>query len=110
MNDATLTWAAAASGVPTGYVVTWSINGSALPSVTVPQTAAQDTSGYSQDFISATGRTPAPGDTIGATVQAVDATGKYLPSAVVTSTPASVTVPAAPVQLGPPVNVVLALS
>jgi hypothetical protein len=111
MNDATLTFSANnATGTPTGYLVVWSQNGTALPPVTIPQTAAQDASGYTSDFTSATGVTPAPSDTLGATVQAIDSANSAINSVVVPSTPATVTVPAVTPQLSPPANVALALS
>lgn len=111
MNDATVTWGGNnATGVPTGYLVQWFQNGKALPPVTVPQTAAQDAAGYSSDFTSATGITPAPGDTIAVTVQEVSSVTSSINGVATASTPASVQIPTAPVQLSTPSNVVLALS
>jgi hypothetical protein len=110
MNDATLTWTKSLTGTPTSYSVIWTQNGTALPAVSTPASAGADTSGYSQDFATANPTvTVNPGDVIGATVQAIDATNS-LSSAVTPSVPANVTIPATPVAPGIPQNVVLALS
>jgi len=109
MNDATVSWTKSLTGTPTQYAVVWSQNGTALPPVTYPVTAANDASGYTSDFETATGKTTSPGDVLAVTVQAID-TVNNLSSAIVTSTPSSVTVPTAPVAPGSPQNVTLALS
>ena len=114
MLDATLTWDAATTGpttgVPTGYVVVWTYNGAAQTPVTVPANAAQDASGYSLDFGTTNPTlTVKAGDTIGATVQTIDAANNLL-GPVVPSTPTSVTEPTTPVAPGPALNVVLTLS
>jgi hypothetical protein len=109
MNDATLTWNKSLTGSPTGYIVIWTVNGTAKPPVTVPATNAGDLVGYSLDAANSLGVTFNPGDAIGATVQATDAINN-LQSAVVPSSPASVTIPTAPVAPGDPQNVALALS
>ena len=110
MNDATVSWSASLAGTPTGYVVQWSQNGTPIPPNTVAANSAQDTSGYSQDFATANPLVAVnPGDVIGVTVQAVDATNN-LSSSAVPSTPPTVTEPTAPVAPGDPQNVTLVLS
>jgi hypothetical protein len=113
MNDAILSWQkqTVAGATPTGYVVNWTYNGTALAPQTVPVTAAGDASGYSLDFATANPTvTVSPGDVIGATIDTVDATNN-LQSAAVPSVPATVTEPAAPpVAPGPPQNVTLVLA
>lgn len=108
--DASLSWQASAAGTPTSYTVVWSHNGTAQPPITVPATAAQDASGYSQDFASANPTiTVAAGDVIGATVTAVDGVHS-LSSAVQPSTPPTVTEPTEPVPPSVPLNVTLVLA
>ncbi len=110
MNDATVTWTMTTTGTPTGYSVVWTRNGTALPAILVPATAAQDAAGYSLDFVtSEPAITVAPGDVIGATVQALDAVNG-LSGPITPSVPATVTIPATPVAPGAPGNVVLALA
>jgi hypothetical protein len=110
MNDAIVSWSKALTGAITGYAVVWTQNGNPLPAVVVPATAQQDAQGYSSDFTTATGVTPKPGDVLGASVATLDATDS-LESAVVASTPATVTIPLPPpVAPGVPQNVTLALS
>lgn len=106
MNDATLSWQPSPVGIPTGFVVVWTHNAVALPGVAVPFVAGQ--AEYSVKFSVTTGSPSKPGDTIGATVQAVDSTGKFLSGNAVSSTPPTVTEPLTP--LGDPANVVLVLS
>lgn len=108
MNDATLSWSKSATGTPTSYQVTWTYNGTAQSPYKVPASAAQDASGYSQDFATANPTlTARAGDVIGATVQALDETNG-LSSGVVTAS--SVTIPTTPVAPGDPQNVQLVLS
>lgn len=110
MNDATLTWTKSLTGTPTSYSVVWTQNGVALPAVPTPVSASSDVTGYSQDFATANPTvTLAPGDVVGATITAVDATNN-LSSAATPSVPATVTLPVSPVAPGVPQNVVLALS
>jgi hypothetical protein len=110
--DATLAWQASPSDNVNSYLVTFTYNGAAQPSVSVPRTAAQDSGGYTLDFATSNpSLTVAAGDVIGAWIVAVD-TADNLTSAAVT--PPSVTEPtppppppAAPL---PPQNVTLTLS
>lgn len=108
MAQPTLTWGASPSSDVTQYSITWTQNGTALPVVIVPQTAAQDASGYSS-AISAV--SPAPvlkaGDTIGASIVATD-TNSGLSSSPVT--PAAIVIPVVPVPPQPPQNVVLSMA
>lgn len=108
--DATLSWDASATGTPTSYAVIWTYNGTAQAPISVTQNAAQDASGYSLDFASSNPTiTVKAGDVIGASVQAIDATNS-LSSAVVISTPPTVTEPTTPVAPSVPQNVTLALA
>ncbi len=109
MNDATVSWTKSLTGTPTGYSVVWTVNGTANPAITVPATNASDIGGYSLDAANSLGVTFNPGDSIGATVQAVDAINN-LNSAIVPSSPATVTIPTTPVAPGDPQNVALVLS
>lgn len=114
MNDATLSWQASATGMPTAYVVNWTYNGTAIAPQTIPATTAQNAAGYSIGFAASNPTiTVAPGDVIGATVQADDVPDSLV-SAVVASTPATVTEPAPPppppTPPGPPQNVTLTLA
>lgn len=109
MNDAIFSWLKGLSGTITGYLVTPTRNGSALPAITVPATAAGDAGGYSLDFANSTGVAPQPGDVIGGTVLTLDATDS-LQSAAVSFVPASVTIPLAPVAPGVPQSPTLVLS
>lgn len=109
MNDATFTWTKSLTGTPTAYLVVWSRNGTALPSVSVAANSASDASGYSSDFKVATGVTPSAGDQISATVQAFDQPNNLF-SAVVPSVPATVTIPTSPIAPGDPQAVSLVLS
>jgi len=110
MSDATVTWNPTTTGTPTAYLVAWSQNSIALPAISVPVSAQQDASGYSNDFATSNPTVALnPGDTLAVTVQAVD-TKNNLQGPVTPSVPASVQIPTAPVAPGSPTNVVLALS
>jgi hypothetical protein len=109
MNDATVSWTRSLTGTPTGYIVTWSRGGTPLPSILIPASSAQDSTGYSSDFVTATGIVLSPGDVLGATVQAFDSVNN-LKSSVVVSSPPTVTIPIVLVAPGDPQNVKLVLS
>lgn len=95
MLDATASWGAPAEGSPTAYIVAWTLNGTILPSITVPATTAGQTSGYSLGFVASTGVTPKAGDVIGCTIQADDVTDSLLGPATPT-VPPTVTEPTPP--------------
>ena len=105
-NNPTVNWTKSTSGTPTGYVVSWSVNGTSIGTSNVPVTAAQDTSGYSKDYASSFVTALNPGDKVGATVKAVD-TVNNLQSTDVATSPTTVTIPLPP---GPPQNVTLTLA
>jgi hypothetical protein len=109
MADVTASWDASPSSNVTGYSISWVQNTNPAIVVLIPRTSAQDSSGYTSDFASATGITPAPGDVIGATLIVMDAVDK-LQGPVQSFTPASVTIPTVPVAPQPATNLVLALS
>jgi hypothetical protein len=111
MLDAIAAWQKPTVGTPTGYYVAWTYNGAALAPQLVPATAAQDVAGYSLDFATANPTiTVAPGDIIGASIQAVDATDT-LSGPITPTVPPTVTEPAAPPPApGPVVNPTLTLA
>jgi hypothetical protein len=109
MNDATVSWMKSLTGTPTGYIVVWTVNGTAKSPITVPATNAGDFSGYSLDASNSLGVVFSPGDKIDATVQATDSINNLV-SAVVSSTPPEVIIPSTPVAPGIPQNVTLVLS
>ena len=115
--NATLTWRSnpgnTAPGIKvTGYSVVWTQNGVALPADAIPATPFGEATGYSIDFITSTGITPAPGDVIGGSVDTVDSVDNLV-SAFTPSVPATITEPTPPppppptVAPLPPVSVVL---
>lgn len=95
--DAMVSWDADPALPPvapiTNYLVTWTQNGTALPTVSVPSTSALDASGYTLDFTTSTGITPVGGDVIGATVQSVNSVGS---SPAIPSVPPTITEPVIP--------------
>jgi hypothetical protein len=114
--DATLAFPASVptNGTPNSYLVTWLYGAAGGPPVaqtpiSIPQSAAQDLTGYTSDFGSAfPSITLAPGDTLGATVVAVDATNAALNSPPVVAP--TVTIPAAPVPLLPPASAAITIT
>jgi hypothetical protein len=113
MADVTGAWEASSSSNTTEYWFTWVYTAVGQPAtstlVKIPRTAAQDSSGYTSDFSLATGVTPNPGDTIGATLQVNDAVNN-LQGPVQTPTPASITIPTVPTAPLPATGFTLTLS
>lgn len=104
-----LHWLASPSPGVTGYSVTWSRNGVAAGTLTVPQSSSGDSSGYSTDWNSANPTTPlVGGEVLTASVEAVNAT-TGLDSVPVLSNSLTVPLPP-PTPPAPPTNVVLSLT
>jgi hypothetical protein len=106
--DPVLRWTKSPSPNVEQYGVAWLLNGSAVGTIMIPQSAAMDTSGYSTDFAAANPTvTLAGGDTVSASVAAMDVTDS-LNSAPVSAGP--LTIPTVPTVPQPPVNVTLTLT
>jgi hypothetical protein len=107
--DPVVRWDASDSAGVTSYSVGWSRNGAAAGApVSVPQSSAGDSGGYSSDWNSANpGVTLTAGDVLIASVAAINAT-TGLSSAPAPSN--SLTIPTAPTPPDPPSSVVLSIS